>query len=81
MNGQDHAIRSVLSIDELADDLGDSVRHVRPLVSERRIPVHKWGRLLRFDIAEVNRWLESIRSPRSTTADPLDRADQVSTPT
>jgi excisionase family DNA binding protein len=70
MNGQDHAIRSLLSIDELADHLGVSVRHVRRLVSERRLPVHNWDRLLRFDLAEVNHWLESIRSPRSTTSDP-----------
>ena len=81
MNVHDQAIRSLVSIDELADHLGVSVRHVRRLVSERRIPFHKWGRLLRFDVAEINRWLPSTRSPRSTTTDAVDRADQVSGPT
>lgn len=32
---------------------------VRRLVSGRRIPFHKWGRPLRFDIDEVNAWLDA----------------------
>ena len=51
-------LRRLVDIDELADHLGVSVRHVRRLVSERRIPFHKWGRLLRFDVDQVNRWLD-----------------------
>lgn len=54
-------VRRLISIDDLADNLGVSVRHVRRLVSERRIPFHKWGRLLRFDVDEVNRWLDVTR--------------------
>ena len=62
MNVHDQAIRNLVSIEDLADHLGVSVRHVRRLVSERRIPFYKWGgRLLRFDIAAANRWLESTR--------------------
>jgi hypothetical protein len=41
MNVQDHAIRNLVSIEDLADLLGVSVRHVRRLVSESRIPFHK----------------------------------------
>ena len=48
----------LVDIEQLADHLGVSVRHVRRLVSERRIPFHKWGRLLRFDIDQVNAWLD-----------------------
>lgn len=54
-------LRHLVSIDDLAEHLGVSVRHVRRLVSERRIPFHKWGRLLRFDIDEVNAWLDATR--------------------
>jgi excisionase family DNA binding protein len=52
------SLRRLIDIEQLADHLGVSVRHVRRLVSERRIPFHKWGRLLRFDIDEVNKWLD-----------------------
>lgn len=57
------AERRLISIDDLAVTLGVSVRHVRRLVSERRIPFHKWGRLLRFDADEVARWIEAARVP------------------
>ena len=51
-----------VDIEELARHLGVSVRHIRRLVSERRIPFHKWGRLLRFDVAEVVAWLDTVRT-------------------
>jgi excisionase family DNA binding protein len=60
-SGRPPDVRRLISIDDLADNLGVSVRHVRRLVSERRIPFHKWGRLLRFDVDEVNRWLDVTR--------------------
>ncbi len=53
-----NTIRQLVSIEDLASSLGVSVRHVRRLVSERRIPFHKWGRLLRFDVHEVNAWID-----------------------
>jgi excisionase family DNA binding protein len=36
-------------------------RHVRRLVSERRIPFVKWGHLLRFDPLAIEAWLEEHR--------------------
>lgn len=48
--------------------LGVEVRHVRRLVQERRIPYIKWGHLLRFDPAEINRWLEDHRRPEIGSA-------------
>ena len=47
----------LLTIEQIADHLGVSVRHVRRLVAERRIPFVKWGHLLRFDPAKVSAWL------------------------
>ena len=55
--------RPLLSIGEVAVRLGVSVRHVRRLVAERRIPFVKWGRLLRFDPAELEEWIEHARVP------------------
>lgn len=50
--------RRLIDIDEVASLLGVTVRHVRRLVAERRIPYVKWGGLLRFDAAAVNAWVE-----------------------
>ena len=52
-----HELPRLVSIEEVATHLGVSVRHVRRLVFERRIPYVKWGHLLRFDIDDVNNWV------------------------
>jgi excisionase family DNA binding protein len=51
----------LLDIEAVAEHLGVSVRHVRRLVYERRIPYLKWGHLLRFDPSAVAEWLEDSR--------------------
>lgn len=57
----------LVDIATVARRLGVDVRHVRRLVHERRIPYVKWGRLLRFDPADIDAWIEAARvSPRST---------------
>ncbi|MET0902285.1 MAG: helix-turn-helix domain-containing protein [Acidimicrobiales bacterium] len=45
----------------MADRLHVSVRHVRRLVFERRIPFVKIGSLLRFDAEDVESWLSTLR--------------------
>lgn len=47
----------------VADRLGVTVRHVRRLVAERRIPFVKWGHLIRFDPAEIEAWVDAARRP------------------
>jgi excisionase family DNA binding protein len=47
----------------VARRLGVKVRHVRRLVSDRRIPFVKWGHLLRFDPAEIEAWIDGSRRP------------------
>jgi excisionase family DNA binding protein len=54
---------SLLNIDDVAVRLGVQVRHVRRLVTERRIPYIKWGHLLRFNPAEIDAWLDGKRRP------------------
>ena len=51
----------LVSIEEIAEHLGVSVRHVRRLVFERRIPYVKWGHLIRFDIDDVSAWVTTSR--------------------
>lgn len=53
----------LVDIATLATRLGDSERHIRRLVAERRIPYLKVGRHVRFDAAEIVRWLDEGRRP------------------
>ena len=53
--------RPLMTLAEVAERLGVNQRHVRRLVSERRIPYLKWGHLLRFDADEVEAWLDRAR--------------------
>jgi excisionase family DNA binding protein len=55
----------LLTIDQLAERLGVSARHIRRLVAERRVPYLKVGKFVRFDPAEVSDWLDDARHPRS----------------
>jgi excisionase family DNA binding protein len=43
----------LLDVDGLAERLGVTVRFVRRLVEDRRVPYVKVGRLVRFDPADV----------------------------
>lgn len=49
----------LLDYQELSSWLNDSVRHLRRLVNERRIPYVKVGRFVRFDPEQVRVWLET----------------------
>jgi excisionase family DNA binding protein len=53
----------LLTIDQLAEQLGITTRHVRRLIAERRVPYLKVGKLVRFDPAEVADWLDDRRMP------------------
>jgi excisionase family DNA binding protein len=54
-------LRALLTIEEVAQRLGVSVRHVRRLVLERRIPYLKWGHLIRFDPLDVQSFVGAAR--------------------
>ncbi|MDA8061599.1 MAG: helix-turn-helix domain-containing protein [Actinomycetota bacterium] len=51
----------LLTIDQLAEQLGITTRHVRRLIAERRVPYVKVGRLVRFDEEEIKAWLDEHR--------------------
>jgi excisionase family DNA binding protein len=50
-------------MDELAERLGVTPRHIRRLVAERRVPFLRVGRFIRFDPAKIATWLDSSASP------------------
>ena len=52
---------ALLTMDQVALRLGTSLRHVRRLVAERRIPIVKVGRFVRFDAHEVEHWVDDHR--------------------
>lgn len=51
----------LLPIDEAADRIGMSVRHLRRLVSDRRIRHYRLGRSLRFDPADLAAYVAAGR--------------------
>lgn len=53
--------KPLLDVEEVASRLHVTVRHIRRLVFELRIPFLKIGRLLRFDPEEVEGWLSTLR--------------------
>jgi excisionase family DNA binding protein len=52
---------ALLDYQQFAAWLNDSVRHLRRLVSEERIPHIKVGHFVRFDPAEIAEWLKANR--------------------
>ena len=54
---------ALIDIPTLADQLGVGVRHIRRLVTERRVPYLKWGHLIRFDPAQIDEWLREAEHP------------------
>lgn len=55
----------LVDIEWVAKRLGVTVRHIRRLVAEKRIPIVKWGHLVRFDPQEIELWIDEARRPRS----------------
>lgn len=53
----------LIDIDTLAELLGVGERYVRRMVAERRVPAVRVGRLIRFDLAEIRRWIAEQRRP------------------
>jgi excisionase family DNA binding protein len=53
--------RELVDINWVAARLGVTVRHIRRLVAEERIPFIKWSHLLRFDPDEIEAWIDNAR--------------------
>ena len=53
--------RRLVDVEGAADHLAVTPRFVRALVAERRIPYLKVGKFVRFDVDDLNDWLDSCR--------------------
>jgi excisionase family DNA binding protein len=53
-----HGQTALLGIDDLAEWLDTSARHLRRLVAEKRIPYVKVGHFVRFDQGDIAAWIE-----------------------
>ena len=49
----------LMTCEQLAERLGVTVRFVRRLVDEHRVPFMKIGKFVRFDQAQIDRWLST----------------------
>lgn len=56
-------VEPLLDITDVAIWLNTTVRHLRRLVSERRIPFHKIGAKVRFDRRELEGWIAGSLVP------------------
>ena len=68
-------IPKLLDIAAVAEPLCVTERHVRRLVSERRIPYVKVGRFVRFDPADVADWISAARIPARGLSYPMSMID------
>ena len=65
--------RRLLDIKEVSHYTGLSVHTLYTMVSQRRIPYVKMGRLTKFDLCEIDRWIAShaVKVRRSSPILPL----------
>jgi excisionase family DNA binding protein len=52
----------------VAQRLGTSIRHVRRLVTEKKIPYLKIGHFIRFDERDIETWIDQQRVIRLDNA-------------
>lgn len=55
------ALPELVRMEDVAKALGVTERHVRRLVTERRIPFVRVGYFIRFDPEELARWVQGHR--------------------
>jgi excisionase family DNA binding protein len=61
VDGSVPQLPQLLRLEEVAKALGTTEWYLRRLVAERRIPFIKVGYFVRFDPADVSRWLTAHR--------------------
>lgn len=51
----------LVNIGGAAEYLATTERHMRDLVTQRRVPFHRIGRLIRFDLRELDEYVDACR--------------------
>jgi excisionase family DNA binding protein len=57
---------ALLDVNQTAEALGTSVRHVRELIYRKELPYYKVGALVRVDEDDLQAWLLAKRQPART---------------
>lgn len=67
VKGQTHvAMDRWLSVDEIANYIGVSRDTIYSWLSEKRMPSHKVGKLWKFKLTQVDKWVESGKAAGKT---------------
>lgn len=54
-----------LSVDEIAEHLGVKRDTIYKWINRKDLPAHKVGRLWKFKIKDVDKWVRAERGPRT----------------
>lgn len=54
-----------LSVDEIAEHLGVKRDTIYKWIDRNDLPAHKVGRLWKFKVKEVDKWVRADRAPRT----------------
>ena len=65
--------RSLVTAAQLAMYLGDTERHIRKLIFERRIPVIRVGGKVRFNLDAIDTWLDEHTEEPTPLPRPIGR--------
>jgi len=56
----------LVDITTVAKLLGVSERYVRRMVAERRVTIYKVGHYVKFDLADISKWVKDQRRPSAS---------------
>ena len=57
--------KELCDIKELSSYLKVSIPEIRKLVRERRIPNLRIGKMIKFDLVSINKWLENLEEEQA----------------
>jgi excisionase family DNA binding protein len=61
--------KRLINIQELAEYTGNTVGTLYVWIHQRKIPYIKWGRNIRFDLNEIDKFIENHRIPAKESFD------------
>lgn len=53
--------KNICNIKELSNYLQTSIPQIRKLVREKKIPYFRVGNRIKFDLNEINKWIEKLQ--------------------
>jgi len=62
LNAQQSTARRLLNVEEAAEYVGYTPAAVRHMVTKRQLPCVRNGRTVRFDVADLDRWIEEHKN-------------------